>query len=504
MGKSKNKSKKLAKQMSTLKIKGRGDYEVARPATTGVLAKLDKVLSRLPKGSFATGGAAIGAKFGGARGAEFGRKMGAGLSAISGYGDYNVRSNSLGTVSTSVDMVPQFVKNDHSVRVVHREYIADLKVPGNPSNFTNTDYLINPANATLFPWLARMAKQYSQYRIHGMVFSFKSMSSEYADAGPLGTVILATNYNAVDRPYANKLEMENSEFAVSTKPSQSLIHAIECDPSVTGLNVLYVRDPAYDTTDTSDRRFYDYGRFQVATQGLPGSTGATMGELWVSYDIEFMKPIIGGDVVTGPCATITGQFDGQSAVVPNSNPTGRVPTLDITCDAIAPSPGTTYSVAGVLAGTSGDIGLSPGVLSYLNGNVILRKNGNYRITWQIQGNTTATKYVLADGAVAGNTAGSTNANGTAVVTTLGLAGLVPHIVTSAAATSGFRSTQYQDFVVRGIADGTGAVNNVVIVPPSFLTTANATAIIGSITRFIRIEWLQTGQNGQSTVFTPSA
>lgn len=503
MGKSKNKGKKLAKQMSTLKIKGRGDYEVSRPATTGVLAKLDKVLSRLPKGTFATGGAALGARFGGARGAELGRRMGAGLSSISGYGDYSVKSNSLGTVSTSVDMVPQFVKNDHSVRVVHREFIGDLKVPVNPTVFNNADYLINPANATLFPWLARMAKQYSQYKIHGMVFSFKSMSSEYADAGPLGTVVMATNYNAVDRAFANKLEMENSEFAVSTKPSQSLIHAIECDQSVTGLNVLYVRDPAYDTTDTSDRRFYDYGRFQVATQGLPGNVGATMGELWVSYDIEFMKPIIGGDTVAGPCAAITGQFDGSSAVVANGNPNGRTPFLSITCDTLAPAASTSYSLGGVLASTTGDLGLITNVVSYAPGLITLRKNGNYRITYEVQGGTNATRFLLCSTSASSNVAGSTVVNGTATATTLGVFGVVPHACTSDTTTSGYRGTLYQDIAIRGIVDGSGLSSNVVVVPPSFTTNSVAGSLLATMSRFIKIEWLQTGQNGQSTVFTPS-
>lgn len=502
MGKSKAKSKKIAKRMSMLSIKGKGDYEVTRPSTSNsVMSKLDKVLSRLPKGTFAAGGAAIGARMGGAKGASMGRNLGAGLASISGYGDYTVRSNSLGTVSTSVDMVPQFVKNDHSVRVVHREYISDLKVPSNPTEFSNADYLINPANATLFPWLARMAKQYSQYKIHGMVFSYKSMSSEYADAGPLGTVVLATNYNAVDRKFGSKLEMENSEFAVSTKPSQSMIHAIECDPGVTGLSVLYVRDPAYETTDTSDRRFYDYGRFQVATTGLPGMVGSTMGELWVSYDIEFTKPIIGGETVAGSCAAIVGQFDGTSGVVSNGNPTGRIPAIQYTGDAIAPTVSTVYSVMNTVASTSGDLGLDNKVVYNSGQYLFLRQNGNYRILYEIVGGTTSTNFYMSSFSTA-TSAGTVTNNGAAVHTSFGVLGRVAHACTNAVSNNGYRCVLVQDIVVRGIPTPRSDADYIRVEPPSF--TSNGVALCPTLLRFVRVEWLQTGQNGQTTTYLPSA
>lgn len=499
MGKSKNKSKK-AKQNAMRTIKGKGDYEVAAPNTSGVLAKLDKVLSRLPKGTFAGGGAMLGGRIGGARGAELGRRLGAGLSSISGYGDYAVRSNSLSTVSTSVDMVPQFVKNDHSVRVVHREFIRDLVVPVNPTSFNNDTYLINPANSVLFPWLARMAKQYSQYKIHGMVFSFKSMSSEYADAGPLGTVIMATNYNAVDREYANKLEMENSEFAVSTKPSQSLIHAIECDPSVTGLNVLYVRDPSYDTTDVSDRRFYDYGRFQVATTGLPGTVGAVMGEIWVSYDIEFMKPVIGGDTVLDNCLTVTGQLNGDTGIVPGANPTGITPFVTYLSSTVAPVAGAVNSVMGDNVQVAGNTAMNGKVVSSVGGSLRLLKSGNYTIKFDIVGPTTPSRFFLSDVGTP-NTFGSTTAVGTATFGTLGMLGCVPHAWTNITAPAGYRTTLVQSITVRDIPDGTGNANYVLVTPPTFVGGPSG-GILTAITRSVVVEWTQLGINGQSAVFTP--
>lgn len=495
------------KKGAVRKIKGKGDYEVSRPNSApsgGILGKLDKVLSRLPKGTFAAGGGALGARLGGPAGAMVGRKLGAGMSAISGYGDYEVKSNSLGKVSTSADMVPQFVKNEHSVRVVHREYIKDLLVPDTPTAFSNTEYTINPGNAALFPWCARMAKQYSQYKIHGMVFVYKAMTSDYAASGPLGTVVMATNYNTVDRAFITKVEMENSEFAVSCKPSQSLIHAIECDASVSGETVLYIRDPAYETNDTSDKRFYDFGKFQLATAGLPGTStpGTTLGEIWVSYDIEFMKPILGGDSVVGPCPCIVGRFDGSVGVAPNSNPTGRVPQI-MFAQSIAPLAGVGYevSVDSNLAYTTTGDDLAGEVVDLQTDTIILRKNGRYVINYRIFGDTTGSNFALGS-PITGQSGGSIAGTGTAQGAITAAKGRVPYAVLTVAATLGYNTVLTQEVYISGISDGTGSINYATITPPSF--TANTVNLIGSITKQTTVSWLSVGQNGQGVAFTPSA
>lgn len=322
MTKSTKKGKGRPKTAPTKRvIKGKGDYKVA---LNNLSTKMDGLLKKIPKGAFSKGGNALGGMLGGSIGAAFGKRLGGGLSAITGYGDYQVSSNTLSTVSTSVDMVPQFARTDHSVRVCHREFIGDLKVPLSPDDFNNSFVeLINPANAKLFPWLSRMATLYTQYKIHGMVVTYKTMSSNYsASGGPLGTVIIATNYNVNDQAFSTKVQMENSEFAVSCNPSTSLIHAIECDPKVSGLQTLYVLDPETQQTGAiSDPRFYHYGKMQIATSGLPGTYNTTMGELWISYDIELMKPVIGAnDAPTPPGPTPVTQL----GVAINSLPTGGI------------------------------------------------------------------------------------------------------------------------------------------------------------------------------------
>lgn len=245
-----------------------------------------------PKGSFARAGGLLGS-FLGPKGAALGTAAGAALSRITGVGDYKVKSNSIMTDTASFSgEVPHFGKTDNSTRVRHREFVTDVVVGATPSAFVNTSYVIQPSNSALFPWLSSLAQNYQQYRVHGMVFVFKSTTSDYSAAGALGKIAMATNYNVRDSNFASMQELENAEFSVSGKPSLSRVHPIECAPNNGIPLVKWVRDAQYDASGGDDR-LYDIGKFQFATQGLPASTAsAIIGELWVTYDIEFFKPII--------------------------------------------------------------------------------------------------------------------------------------------------------------------------------------------------------------------
>jgi hypothetical protein len=121
----------------------------------------------------------------------------------------------------------------------------------------------------------------------GCIFEFKTLSSDITSGGALGSVVLATDYDSADASYASKVVMENSEYAVSAKPSVCQIHAVECDPAVTFSSIKFIRDAPVPSG--KDVRLYDMGNFQIAMEGLPTSSG-TLGELWVSYEVALYKP----------------------------------------------------------------------------------------------------------------------------------------------------------------------------------------------------------------------
>lgn len=218
-----------------------------------------------------------------------GSGLGGAISNIFGFGDYQVRRNSLVFPSKS-DQVPAFGSGNGAVRIRHREYLGEVygSIP-----FNITSYNINPADPATFPWLSNIAVNFEQWMPHGIVFDFRSMSSETqisTATTALGTVILGTEYNALASRFTSKQTMEASQFAVSVKPSASVMHPIECDLSQTPSQPLYVRLPNSSAVN-ADPRLYDLGRFQVATQGMTVN-GGDQGELWVTYDIEMLKPVL--------------------------------------------------------------------------------------------------------------------------------------------------------------------------------------------------------------------
>jgi hypothetical protein len=76
--------------------------------------------------------------------------------------------------------------------------------------------------------------------------------------------------------------MEQYEYAVSTVPSESCIHPIECKRDSGVLEYLYTYNGG-----SGDPRFTTFGNFSVATVGQQAASN--IGELWVSYDITLCK-----------------------------------------------------------------------------------------------------------------------------------------------------------------------------------------------------------------------
>lgn len=217
------------------------------------------------------------------------------VKALTGFGDYKVRGNSL--MSGTLGGNPPIMRNSRSNGIIvrHREYLADVFAA---TAFTTTTYPINPGLISTFPWLQQQADSFEQYKFRGLVFEFKTMSSDAvlstSASSALGTVIMSTQYNVLDQVFTDKRTMENYEYANSSKPSCSILHPIECKMSQTTVSELYVRTGGISA---GDLRLYDLGNFSIAVQGMQNAAAnQVIGELWCTYEIEFFKPklLIGG------------------------------------------------------------------------------------------------------------------------------------------------------------------------------------------------------------------
>jgi hypothetical protein len=226
-------------------------------------------------------------------GRNMGKWMGTGIGSIFGSGDYTIAGQQPNyNVLTSAKQTPKFVTNSNSNVVSHREYLGDVN---GTTAFNITQYRLNPGDSQTFPWLSSMAANYQQYKFHGLIFEFRPLTTDFANSGVPGVVVMATNYNAIAPEYTSKQQMENSDFAVSCKPTLGLIHGVECAPEETSYAIKYIR--AESDSAVGDNRLYDLGNFQFATQG--NSSSVVLGELWVSYCVEFLKPILPTTIAGG-------------------------------------------------------------------------------------------------------------------------------------------------------------------------------------------------------------
>lgn len=245
-----------------------------------LIKRMDTLLSRIPKGT----AAALGGALGGPKGAA----IGSAIAKITGYGDYLVQQNSISTKGVSgvegTDIVPSFSTSGVNTRVTHREFVGNITSPG--SGFNNVSYPINASNPSVFPWLSALARKYQRYKVHGMVFYYKSTSTDYNNSG---TVAACVNYDAAEVAYKSMSEILNAKFAVSCKPSLHMAVPVECDPKEQPTAGYYVE---HGDTTSRDARFTTMGKLNLATEGLTLPAGTVIGQLWVAFDIELMYPCI--------------------------------------------------------------------------------------------------------------------------------------------------------------------------------------------------------------------
>lgn len=275
------------------RMRGRGDYHPDVPRIKDPATRLERKIDHLEKklvgGQLTVNNAAssIGRTLGNfVNQGDLGALAGSSLAKWFGRGDYHLKSNSL--MGSGIASGAKFRGDGRrGTRITEREYIGDIisgTLSGSSTLFDVATYTLNPTDPNTFPWLSKLAPLYDQWEPNGIVFEFVSTSSEYnGTSQALGAVIIATDYDAYDPIYLTKQEMENSDYACSTKPANSLLHGIECAHSERPTSILFTNlDNGAPLTSVS------LGRTHVATQGC-SVAGVTLGELWISYDITFYK-----------------------------------------------------------------------------------------------------------------------------------------------------------------------------------------------------------------------
>lgn len=170
-----------------------------------------------------------------------------------------------------------------TVRMRNREYLGAV---AGSSAFTLRTLRLNPGDVQTFPQLSKVAQFYDEYRFHGLVFYFKSTSGETSSNADtaIGTVMMASTCDPMVAAPQNKTQLVRLDMNSEGKPSQDQAHGIECAAA----GIKYVRHGSPGES-SRDGVFFDEGNFHIATEGQPAGV-TRIGELWVSYDIELLRP----------------------------------------------------------------------------------------------------------------------------------------------------------------------------------------------------------------------
>lgn len=234
-----------------------------------------------------TGLGGLGTYLGGPVGTALGMAGADLVSNIVGFGDYKVSENVF--LSGNLPQIENIGRGEGN-RIRFQEYIGDVISSSSANTFKLDSYPINPGQSKTFQWLSQIAPNYTEWTAEGIVFAFKSTSGDALNSvnTALGTIVMATNYDSTQPDFSSKSEMFNYEYSSQCKPSHDVMHMIECKRSQTVLNELYVRPNATIAAATNDIRFYDLGKFQIASDGCQG-TSVKLGQLWVTYQIVLRK-----------------------------------------------------------------------------------------------------------------------------------------------------------------------------------------------------------------------
>jgi len=212
----------------------------------------------------------------------------------SGRGAYQIGPSG-NTNQTLQPEIPAFSNADNDSTVIaHREYIGDIITSSTPSAFSIQEFIINPGDPTTFPWLSELCQtSFQQYKFEGCIFEFKSASANALNSTntALGSVISAVNYDSADPSFGSRMQMENTSWANSCKPSNNMTIPIETHPKQTASRgLLYIANNGVLPQGT-DPKTYHLGILSIATVGFQGAS-VNIGSLYVTYKTRLYKPIM--------------------------------------------------------------------------------------------------------------------------------------------------------------------------------------------------------------------
>jgi len=256
------------------------------------------------------------------------------------------------------------------ITITESEFISEVTVANQPNFNVALNLPINPGQATTFPWLSTIAKQYEKYRFKSLRFIYKPEVTQFnPTSSAVGKVMMNADYDASDAPPASKQQVEDTKPHCDCMPYQELSLVLSPFEMHTNSDAKYVR-PA-GLPGGTDIKTYDAGNVYVSNQGQTGN-GVNLGELHVEYIVELSVPIL-ESTNKAPLNYQVTSFQDTAAALTTSTP--YQPLLAAAASA------TVVNVNGLgVVNTAGSIVPPPGNYTY-SFTVYYQQSGFYSISY---------------------------------------------------------------------------------------------------------------------------
>jgi len=242
-------------------------------------------------------------------GSQLGETAGEAVLSLIGLGDYKaspIQQNSIlprknGIIDFGGQGPPAIMNGGNGTVIInHREFVGNIYATAD-TKFHFQKYGLNPANQAFFPWLSKVATNFQQWKLKGAIVHLKSMATSYAANLSLGTIFAGIQYNYYAPDPNNMRELANLDGSCTHKSSKDVYLPIECAPRLTSMDELYIDNPG--VIKEGDLRFNYMGNIYVGCEGVKYTTAPAPGEeppvlfqVWISYEVELMKPILSNTV----------------------------------------------------------------------------------------------------------------------------------------------------------------------------------------------------------------
>lgn len=179
----------------------------------------------------------------------------------------------VGVATIKSTPAPKIAHVKNGMVVSHRTFIGAVS---GSTNYSVSGWNCNPGLLSSFPWASRLATRFEKYRFKRLKYEYVSV----VNTSTSGVVTMSFDFDPVDPLPATKYIQAETVPCKESNVWVTFGMAVAVDS-----NWSFIRQGVVQNTDL---KTYDKGIFMVGTEYCPSS--ATIGELYVDYELELMHP----------------------------------------------------------------------------------------------------------------------------------------------------------------------------------------------------------------------